>query len=340
MRKKILSVLGILVFAGLIYGVYRNSSVEETDTSISKTGFYFDTVIKITLYNSDDADYLDGCFALADKYENLLSATIESSDVSKINAANGSPVTVSPETAELIREGIDYGTLSSGQFDITIGKLSSLWDFSENPGIVPDADAIASAVSTIHYQNITVSGNTVTLNDPDAAIDLGGIAKGFIADKMKAYLNENGITSGIINLGGNVLIIGPKEDGSDYRIGIQKPFSDTGTALATVSIPDGTVVSSGVYERYFKKDGVLYHHLLNPKTGYPYENDLTGVTIICSRSVDGDGLSTTCFSLGLEDGMKLIESLPDTEAIFITSDGELHTSSGIGTTIPFQMIQE
>ena len=105
MRKKILSVLGILVFAGLIYGVYRNSSVEETDTSISKTGFYFDTVIKITLYNSDDADYLDGCFALADKYENLLSATIESSDVSKINAANGSPVTVSPETAELIREG-------------------------------------------------------------------------------------------------------------------------------------------------------------------------------------------------------------------------------------------
>lgn len=340
MRKKILSVLGILVFAELIYGVYRNSSVEETDTSISKTGFYFDTVIKITLYNSDDADYLDGCFALADKYENLLSATIESSDVSKINAANGSPVTVSPETAELIREGIDYGTLSSGQFDITIGKLSSLWDFSENPGIVPDADAIVSAVSTIHYQNITVSGNTVTLNDPDAAIDLGGIAKGFIADKMKAYLNENGITSGIINLGGNVLIIGPKEDGSDYRIGIQKPFSDTGTALATVSIPDGTVVSSGVYERYFKKDGVLYHHLLNPKTGYPYENDLTGVTIICSRSVDGDGLSTTCFSLGLEDGMKLIESLPDTEAIFITSDGELHTSSGVGTTIPFQMMQE
>ena len=340
MRKKILSVLGILVFAGLIYGVYRNSSVEETDTSISKTGFYFDTVIKITLYNSDDADYLDGCFALADKYENLLSATIESSDVSKINAANGSPVTVSPETAELIREGIDYGTLSSGQFDITIGKLSSLWDFSENPGIVPDADAIASAVSTINYQNITVSGNTVTLNDPDEAIALGGIAKGFIADKMKAYLNENGITSGIINLGGNVLIIGPKEDGSDYRIGIQKPFSDTGTALATVSIPDGTVVSSGVYERYFKKDGVLYHHLLNPKTGYPYENDLTGVTIICSRSVDGDGLSTTCFSLGLEDGMKLIESLPDTEAIFITSDGELHTSSGIGTTIPFQMMQE
>lgn len=340
MRKKLLSVLGILCFAGLILGVYYNSSVEKTDSSISKTGFYFDTVIKVTLYDSDDTDYLDGCFALADKYEKLFSTTIETSDVAKINASGGSPVTVSPETTELIREGINYGTLSGGQFDITIGNLSSLWDFSENPGIIPNADAITAAVSTIDYQNITLSENTVTLNDPNTAIDLGGIAKGFIADKMKAYLNENGIKSGIINLGGNVLTIGPKEDGSDYRIGIQKPFSDTGTALATVSISDGTVVSSGVYERYFEKDGVLYHHLLNPKTGYPYENDLTGVTIICSNSVDGDGLSTTCFSLGLDEGMKLIESLPDTEAVFITSEGEIHTSSGIGTTIPFQLISE
>ncbi len=340
MRKKLLSVLGILCFAGALFAVYRNASVEETDTSISKTGFYFDTVIKITLYDPDDADYLDGCFALADKYENLFSTTISTSDVAKINAAEGTPVTVSPETAELIREGLHYGDVSDGHFDITIGKLSSLWDFSENPGIVPDADAISTAVATIDYHNVSISGNSVTLSNPDAAIDLGGIAKGFIADKMKDYLNENGVTSGIINLGGNVLTIGPKEDGSDYRIGIQKPFSDTGTALATVSIHDGTVVSSGVYERYFEKDGTLYHHILNPKSGYPYENDLTGVTIICARSVDGDGLSTTCFSLGLDDGMKLIESLSDTEAIFITSDGELHTSSGIGTTIPFQLMEE
>lgn len=340
MRKKIVSVIGILCFIGILLIFYKNSSLEETDTTISKTGFYFDTVIKITLYDTDNETYLDECFALAEKYENLLSTTITESDVSKINASGGTPVVVSDETRELIEYGIYYGNLSSGNFDITVGKLSSLWDFSDNSGTVPDADAIASAVSTIGYQDINLTDNTVTLCNPDASIDLGGIAKGFIADKMKAYLNENGVTSGIINLGGNVLTLGEKEDGSDYIIGIQEPFSDTGTALATVSVKDATVVSSGVYERYFKKDGKLYHHILNPKTGYPYENDLTGVTIICEHSVDGDGLSTTCFSLGLTDGMKLIESLPNTEAIFITSDGELHTSSGIGTTIPFELLTE
>lgn len=119
----------------------------------------------------------------------------------------------------------------------------------------------------------------------------------------------------MINLGGNVLTLGDKPDGSNYNIGIQKPFSDDGTAIASVEVSDETVVSSGVYERYFYVGDNFYHHILNPKTGYPYDNNLLGVTIICPKSVDGDGLSTTCFALGLEDGMKLIESLDDTEAI-------------------------
>lgn len=127
-----------------------------------------------------------------------------------------------------------------------------------------------------------------------------------------------------INLGGNVLTLGDKPDGSNYNIGIQKPFSDDGTAIASVEVSDETVVSSGVYERYFYVGDNFYHHILNPKTGYPYDNNLLGVTIICPKSVDGDGLSTTCFALGLEDGMKLIESLDDTEAIFITD--QLRTS--------------
>ena len=135
------------------------------------------------------------------------------------------------------------------------------------------------------------------------------------------------------------MTLGPKKDGSDYKIGIQKPFAENGEALAAVSIQDATVVSSGVYERYFKKDGILYHHILNPKDGYPYQNDLTSVTIVCKNSVDGDGLSTVCFSLGLTDGMKLIESLPDTEAVFITNNNQIHTSSGIGTTIPFEVLE-
>lgn len=302
---------------------------------VFKSDFYFNTVITITLYGEENASYIDDCFKLASHYENLFSNTIADSDISKINNANGTPVTVDDDTIELLQKGIYYGDLSQGQFDITIGKLSSLWDFPNNSGTVPSESDIEATLSTIDYHAIVIDGNEVSLSNPDAMIDLGGIAKGYIADKMKDYLNEKGITSGMINLGGNVLTLGDKPDGSNYNIGIQKPFSDDGTAIASVEVSDETVVSSGVYERYFYVGDNFYHHILNPKTGYPYDNNLLGVTIICPKSVDGDGLSTTCFALGLEDGMKLIESLDDTEAVFITDDYELHTTSGIGSDIPF-----
>ncbi len=302
---------------------------------VSKSDFYFNTVITITLYGEENASYIDDCFKLASHYENLFSNTIADSDISKINNANGTPVTVDDDTIELLQKGIYYGDLSQGQFDITIGKLSSLWDFPNNSGTVPSESDIEATLSTIDYHAIVIDGNEVSLSNPDAMIDLGGIAKGYIADKMKDYLNEKDITSGMINLGGNVLTLGDKPDGSNYNIGIQKPFSDDGTAIASVEVSDETVVSSGVYERYFYVGDNFYHHILNPKTGYPYDNNLLGVTIICPKSVDGDGLSTTCFALGLEDGMKLIESLDDTEAIFITDNYELHTTSGIGSNIPF-----
>ena len=339
MRKKLLSVFGILIFIFILVWFERNGITNKNNSSISKSGFYFDTIITITLYNTKDEAYLDECFALADKYEHLLSASRPDSDISKINAAGGNPVTVSNETIALLKKGIYYGDLSEGRFDITIGKLSSLWDFSHNDGYIPDEATIQDALSTVDYHNVEINGNTVTLKNPSSSIDLGGIAKGYIADEMKAYLNKQGITSGTINLGGNVLTIGEKTTKEDYKIGIQKPFAEDGEALAAISIKDATVVSSGVYERYFEKNHTIYHHILNPKDGYPYQNDLLGVTIICQNSVDGDGLSTVCFSLGLTDGMKLIESLPDTEAIFITNDNKLHTSSGIGSKIPFEILE-
>lgn len=310
----------------------------KTQEPISKTGFYFDTVITLTLYDSKQEELLEGCFALADKYEKMLSATIDSSDVSNINQAKGEPVTVNPETLELLQKGLDYGALSEGRFDVTIGNLSSLWDFTENEGAVPNDADIQTAVSTVDYRNVEINGNQVSLRNPDSSIDLGGIAKGYIADKMKEYLLDQGITSGIINLGGNVLVIGDKPDNTPFTIGIQTPFDSEGSSIATVKIEDMTVVSSGIYERYFTIDDKLYHHILDTSTGYPYDNDLLSVSIICQNSVDGDGLSTTCFSLGLEKGMELVESLENTEAIFITSDYEIHTSSGMGETIPFELM--
>lgn len=304
---------------------------------ITKSGFYFDTIIQITLYHSEQEHFIDECLSMADTYEQYFSATLPQSDVSKINDAKGAPVEVHEETIALLEKGLYYSELSQGGFDITLGALSSLWNFGHNDGILPTEQDIQAALTTIGYPQVKINGTTVSLTNPDTKIDLGGIAKGYIADQMKAYLIQNGVTKGIINLGGNVLCLGPKASGTPYRIGIQKPFVEDGTPIATVEVTDQTVVSSGIYERYFYVGDTLYHHILNPATGYPYNNSLTGITIICNDSVDGDGLSTTCFSLGLEQGMALIESLPDTEAIFITKDNQIQTSSGIGTTIPYTL---
>ena len=232
---------------------------------------------------------------------------------------------VSASLAELVSKGLDYSVLSEGAFDIAIEPLTSLWDFTaENPK-VPKDSLIQAALPKCNYHNISVDTdkNEITLKTDDTAIELGAIAKGYIADRLKDYLVSQDVKSAIINLGGNVLCIGEKTDNSAFKIGIQKPFADRSETIAVMDIRDKSVVSSGIYERCFEQDGTLYHHLLNPKTGYPYDNGLIAVTIISDQSVDGDALSTTCFALGLEDGMKLAESLDDVQAFFVTSDYEI-----------------
>jgi thiamine biosynthesis lipoprotein len=299
-------------------------SANQQDDSISKTGTYFDTVITIQLYDSDAQEELDHCFEICERYENMLSRTIEGSEVYQINHANGETTSVSNDTARLIQTGLHYSELSDGAFDITIAPLSILWDFKNNTGTIPSQEDIEEALSHVGYENIELNGNNVTLKDPKAAIDLGALAKGYIADRIKRYLVSKGIESGIINLGGNVLTIGSKPDGEAFNIGIQKPFDERNSTITSVKVTDQSVVSSGNYERYFEKDGKIYHHILDTSTGYPVDNNLYEVTILSDGSITGDCLSTTCYALGLEKGMELINSIDDVEAIFITSDYEIY----------------
>lgn len=290
---------------------------------ISKTGFYFDTVITITIYDSDKEDLLEQCFSYCDAFEKQISRTIETSEVSRVNAAKGQPVEVSETTLELIKKGIEYGDLTDGAFDITISPLSELWDFKNNPGTVPSDNEIFEALSHVNYESIIIEGNAVALTDPDAAIDLGGIAKGYIADKLKEYLLGEGVQSALINLGGNILTIGEKPNGTAFNIGIQRPFDEQNTTIASVAVRNSSVVTSGSYERYFETDDKIYHHILNTQTGYPCDNGLLSVTILSDKSVDGDALSTACFALGLEDGQKLIDSMQNVEAIFVTEEYQI-----------------
>ena len=223
--------------------------------------------------------------------------------------------------------------MSNGAFDITIGSVSRLWDFTAESPKVPDSRHIAEALTHVDYTRVSVSDNgdgTYSISKPDDVIlDLGAVAKGYIADKIKDFLEENGVKRAIINLGGNVLCIGKKTNTDNFGIGVRKPFAANNEVLVALSVDDSSVVSSGNYERYFyADDGTFYHHILNPATGYSYDNDLSDVTILSNDSLTGDCLSTTCFCLGLDDGMKLIESLDGIEAVFVTNEGEIHYSSG------------
>lgn len=300
-------------------------STPRESESLSVTGIYFDTIVQIKAWGAD-TETLNHCLEICRDYEKMFSNKIETSDISRINNAGGIPVTVSRETIELLEKGLYYSKLTEGAFDITIAPLTELWNFKNNPeGLLPDPEAIKEAVSHIDYSNVHIEGNQVYLNDPEAGIDLGGIAKGYVADRLKEYLSEEGISHALINLGGNILALGNDYGGQPFTIGIQKPFDEQNVPITTLDIEDCSVVSSGTYERYFEKDGVIYHHILNPDGGYPYENDLLQVTIISKESVDGDALSTCCFALGLEEGTKLIEKTDGIQAVFITKDYKLHT---------------
>lgn len=320
--KKLSAVL--TASALLLTGCSGAKSSTQTDQDLTYTDMLFDTVIKIQILDPADESILDGLKKLCEKYDTMFSATNTDSELYKLNHANGQPFTVSSETANLIQEGIHYSELSGGAFDLTIESVSALWNFKADKPTVPSSDAIAQAVSHVDYTKIDIQDNTVTLEDPEAGIDLGAIAKGYIADQVKTYLKKQGIKHAIINLGGNVDVIGTKPDGSKYNIGIQKPFDESGEAITSVQLKDQTVVTSGIYERYFKKNGKLYHHILDPRTGYPCENNLYSVSIITDSSTKADALSTTCFLLGYEKGMELIQSMDGVKAIFITDDEKVH----------------
>lgn len=340
-KKHLPILLSILLVLLLLSGCKNSNSGVGTDQTkvpfITRTDFMLNTVVTINLYDKQDEAVLNGCFDLIAKYENICSANSEVSELYKLNnrslPVKDDTYQISDELSDVISNGLYYSKLSKGAFDISIWPLSSQWDFLSEDHVVPEESAIQAALPYVNYEYITLKGNSISFAKDKTSIDLGAIAKGYIADRLKDYLLSNGVNSAMINLGGNVLCVGNKPDGSPFKVGIQKPFADRNETIAIMEIKDLSVVSSGVYERFFEIDGKLYHHILNPKTGFPYDNGLIAVTIISKKSVDGDGLSTSCFALGLEKGLELIASLPDTYAVFITSDYQVHYSKGFKEAI-------
>lgn len=335
-KRHLSSAACILIFLSFLLNGCQNTALSDP---VQVTGYKLNTYVAVSAYTtgghktSELKEILNEALLICDTYELMFSRTNPDSTLYKLN--DGQITTVPHELGELISYGIQYADMSDGAFDITIGSVSSLWDFTSDNPAVPDDSDIQNALSYVDYTRLKLTENndgTYTVDKPDKTIiDLGAIAKGYIADKIRNFLLEKSINRGIINLGGNVLCVGEKSSDNPFLIGIKKPFSEDSVPLVTLRLNNKSAVSSGNYERYFYQDGKLYHHILNPSTGYPYDNGLSDVTIISDASVTGDCLSTTCFALGADKGLELIESLSGIDAMFVMSDGTIKYSSGFSS---------
>jgi len=304
MKKLVLFVL--IFFLGMPFtGCNRNEPAE----ALSETRMLLDTVCTITVFDPAGQPLIKEALDLCAEYEALFSRTVEGSDIWRINHAEGAPVTVAEQTAELLQAGLEYGVFSGGRFDITVGRLSVLWDFNGSPA-VPSPEDLAAARDTVDFRQVFIDGTTVRMGNEEARLDLGGIAKGYIADQLAAFLKERGVKSAIVDLGGNIVTVGVKPDNTLWRIGIEQPFSDRSEIVGSIDIGEASIVTSGIYERQFTENGVLYHHILDPATGMPSESDVVSVTIVSESSTVGDALSTIVILLGSEKSAPLLERTP------------------------------
>lgn len=323
--------LFIIIVSTLILISCINSS-SKVNNPISRTEVFMGTVVKVTLYDSNDSKVLDNAFKKVEEIERLVSANETNTELDSINKASGkSAVKVSSTTFEIIEKGLEYSSLTNGNFDITVGPLVKLWNIGQEDAKVPTDEEIQKILPLIDYKDVELNKQEITvfLKNENMSLDLGAIAKGYTADEVVKVLSENGINSAIVDLGGNVYAHGVKPSGDTWTIGIQNPFSTRGDIIGTIKIYNKTVVTSGIYERYIEKDNVKYHHLLNPHTGYPFENDIAGVTIITEKSIDADALSTATFAKGIDAGLAFIDSLDNVDAIFVSKDNKVYITDGI-----------
>ncbi len=337
MKRRYLSALLAVLLALTSAGCTKLTGGEsDPGEKQSQVGFYFDTVVTMTVY-TDDATLLTDAQAECRRYDELLSKTQEGSDVWNINHAQGEWVAVSDETRDILEKALEYARLSEGRFDITVEPCVALWDFTgEGMGKLPDEDALAAAAGKVDWTQVEISDAGVRL-PADMTIDLGAIAKGYITDRIAEFLRSRGVVSGYLNFGGNVLTIGTKPDGSPWNIGVQDPRGAHGQSIVgAIGVSGEAMVTSGIYERGFDLDGVRYHHILDPATGWPVQNELAGVTIVAEDAFDADALSTTVFAMGLEEGTAFIEDLSGVEAVFVTREGEVSWTAGLEGRLTLQ----
>lgn len=332
MKKTTLISIGIAVLILL-------ASCDSTESKlIRRTQFIMGTLVEITL-SEDDTDKtqqaIDRAFDEMSRLESLMSTHLPDSEISKLNQQAGKGYTrLSPEVLNVLQSAIVWGQQTGGAFDISIGPLVKLWRFEDEKPTVPSPALIQQAVQAVDYKNIHIDDVMVRLNKPGMELHLGAIAKGYAVDRAMAVLKNNGIQNAMINAGGDLTVIGTRALNKPWKIGLQHPRKPE-QLIASFNLAEGSVATSGDYQRYFLHDKKRYHHILNPDNGKPARG-LISATVITAKTMDADALATGVFVMGAEKGMQLIESLAGAEAMLILESGEALLSKNLQSESSFK----
>lgn len=320
-RKSIFGVAGLALIVAIVAAIVRFRDIPRLSET---TDYLMDTVVTVKVYAPPSAhgqEAIAWAFAEARRVERIMGPYADGTELKKINDAEpGTWHTISPELREVIERVGYFWNITGGAFDPTIAAVKWLWNFDDG-GAVPSPDDLAETLRTVGFDKIVLHGDSLSLGSAGTKLDLGGIAKGYIVDRMIAILREAGCTAALVNAGGDISSFGEKPGGESWVIGLRHPRKDE--TLVLEPMPFQTVATSGDYERYFMVDGKRYHHILDPKTGYPADG-CCSVTIWANVGIDADALATGVFVLGPGKGLKLAEDRKDVEAlIFYEENGEL-----------------
>ncbi len=304
------------------------------ETPYDQSEFLMGTYVSLRIYDEGKADVLDKAFARVKELADKVTTNDPGSEIDAVNEASGQePITLSADVFPLVEKADEYSAVHKDGFDYTIGPVTDLWRIGFDDARVPELEEIKEVLPLVDDSKVELDSEalTVFLTEEGMKIDLGAIAKGYIADEVKKLFIENDVTTAIIDLGGNVVVMGdsPTRDTGGFNVGVQDPVDSRGSYVAAINLKNQSIVTSGVYERYIEQDGEIYHHLMSPETGYPFDNNLASVTIISEESIDGDALSTVAFGFGLEAGLEYVNSLENVEGVFITKDSDIYTTDGL-----------
>lgn len=296
-----------------------------------KEEYIFGTLVSLKLYEPVEDTVFQTIFDDLRDVDNRMTVKGITSELISVNQAAGiKPVVVSEDTYHVLEVGQEYAQASQGAFDLTIYPVVALWGIGSDQARVPSQSELDSALKNVGYEDLVLDpvNHSAFLKRTGMGLDPGAIAKGYAADRTAEKLKALGIHQGIINLGGNILALGVKSQDTPWKIGVQNPTTNRGEYIGIVEAMDQTVVTSGIYERYFEQNGKRYHHILNTQTGYPADNELAGVSILTDSSIDADALSTTCFVLGTEKALAFVKDRPSVEVLFIGKDKTIRMTPG------------